>query len=432
MSFYICANCGFGSASWIGKCPDCNEWNTLKEHRDDEPDKKSKRELKEFTVQKFTEVKSSKKQRRSTGIFEFDRVLGGGIVPGEVILLTGEPGIGKSTLLLQALRQQQTIYVSGEESAEQVKDRAQRLKIPLTNIRFSDVLQIESIIKGIGELSGTIDLLVVDSIQTVYSREVESTAGTVNQLKESTQKLVQFAKRSGVPVIIVGHVTKDGDIAGPKMLEHLVDCVLLFEGEKISHHRVLRAQKNRFGTVDEIGIFEMQEAGLTEVDNPLAFLDSPQTEIVPGKAIVGVAEGKRPLFFEVQALTVPTTLSIPRRVANGIEYNKLLLLLAVVRRHLNLSLDTVDIYVNIIGGIQIKSPAIDLGVISAIVSSLTNQPIPKKAAFLGEVGLLGEVRQVYFQDRIIQEATRLKFTTIVSPKTIKNVKELRKILAPHV
>lgn len=432
MSFYICANCGFGSASWIGKCPDCNEWNTLKEHRDDEPDKKSKRELKEFTVQKFTEVKSSKKQRRSTGIFEFDRVLGGGIVPGEVILLTGEPGIGKSTLLLQALRQQQTIYVSGEESAEQVKDRAQRLKIPLTNIRFSDVLQIESIIKGIGELSGTIDLLVVDSIQTVYSREVESTAGTVNQLKESTQKLVQFAKRSGVPVIIVGHVTKDGDIAGPKMLEHLVDCVLLFEGEKISHHRVLRAQKNRFGTVDEIGIFEMQESGLTEVDNPLAFLESPQTEIVSGKAIVGVAEGKRPLFFEVQALTVPTTLSIPRRVANGIEYNKLLLLLAVVRRHLNLSLDTVDIYVNIIGGIQIKSPAIDLGVISAIVSSLTNQPIPKKAAFLGEVGLLGEVRQVYFQDRIIQEATRLKFTTIVSPKTIKNVKELRKILAPHV
>lgn len=431
MSFYICANCGFGSASWIGKCPDCNEWNTLKEHRDDEPDKKTKRELKEFTLQKFSDIKTTEKRRRSSGISEFDRVLGGGIIPGEVILLTGEPGIGKSTLLLQALRQLQTVYVSGEESAEQVKDRAQRLKIPLTRIQFSDVLQIESVLKGMEELKNDIDLLVIDSIQTVYSREVESTAGTVNQLKETTQKLVQFAKRSSVPVIIVGHVTKDGDIAGPKMLEHLVDCVLLFEGEKVSHHRVLRALKNRFGTVDEIGIFEMQESGLREVDNPLAFLDSPQTEVIPGKAIVGVAEGKRPLFFEVQALTVPTTLSIPRRVANGIEYNKLLLLLAVIRRHLNLSLDTLDIYVNVIGGIQVKSPAVDLGIISAIVSSITNQPIPKKTAFLGEVGLLGEVRSVFFQDRIVQEAMRLKFLTVVSPKTLKNVRELRKMLAPQ-
>ena len=431
MSFYICSNCGYGSGSWIGKCPDCSEWNTLKEQQDDEST--SKKDLQDFKTTKFSEIKTASKQRKQTGIFEFDRVLGGGIIPGEVVLLTGEPGIGKSTLLLQALQKLSTVYVSGEESAEQVRDRAQRLKIPLGKLQFSDVLQIEAVIKGLLSLNkdSSIDLLVIDSIQTIYSREIPASAGSITQLKETTQKLVQFAKKSNIPVIIVGHVTKEGDIAGPKMLEHLVDCVLLFEGEKVSHHRVLRSLKNRFGSTDEIGIFEMNENGLKEVDDPLAFLENQQTDNVPGKAIVGVAEGKRPLFFEIQTLTVPTSLSFPRRVANGVDFNKAQLLLAVVRKHLNLSMDTLDIYINVVGGVSIKSPAVDLGIIASLVSSITNLPIPKKTVFFGEVGLLGEVRSVFFQDKIIQEATRLKFSNVISSKNLKNIKDLRRILSPR-
>ena len=431
MSYFICTSCGYGSGSWIGKCPDCNEWNTLKEHKDDE--KQDKKNLQEFTSTKFADIKISEKQRKKTGIFEFDRVLGGGVVPGEVVMLTGEPGIGKSTLLLQALQKLTTVYVSGEESAEQVKDRALRLKIPLSRLQFSDVLQIESVIKGVQSIakSSSVELLVIDSIQTIYSREIPATAGSITQLKETTQKLVQFAKKSNIPVIIVGHVTKDGDIAGPKMLEHLVDCVLLFEGEKVSHHRVLRSLKNRFGSTDEIGIFEMDEKGLREIDNPLAFLENQQTEMVPGKAIVGVAEGKRPLFFEIQTLTVPTTLNFPRRIVNGVDYNKALLLLAVIRKHLNISLDSLDVYINVVGGVQVKSPAVDLGIVAALLSSLSNQAVPKKTVFFGEVGLLGEVRTVSFQDKIGQEATRLKFNTIISSKNLKNIKDLKRILFPR-
>jgi len=431
MSFFICSNCGYGSGSWIGKCPDCSEWNTLKEQKDDEVT--NKKDLQDFKTTKFSEIKTANKQRKQTGIFEFDRVLGGGIIPGEVVLLTGEPGIGKSTLLLQALQKLSTVYVSGEESAEQVRDRAHRLKIPLTKLQFSDVLQIEAVIKGLQSLNkdSSIDLLVVDSIQTIYSREVPASAGSITQLKETTQKLVQLAKKSNIPIIIVGHVTKEGDIAGPKMLEHLVDCVLLFEGEKVSHHRVLRSLKNRFGSTDEIGIFEMNENGLKEVDNPLAFLENQQTDNVPGKAIVGVAEGKRPLFFEIQTLTVPTSLSFPRRVANGVDFNKAQLLLAVVRKHLNLSMDTLDIYINVVGGVSVKSPAVDLGIIASLVSSITNVPIPKKTVLFGEVGLLGEIRPVFFQDKIIQEATRLKFSNVISSKNLKNIKDLRRILSPR-
>lgn len=429
MAFYICSNCNYGSASWIGKCPDCGQWNTFVEQIDENEKSSKREEIKSFETVSFAKIKSTARQRKQTGIFEFDRVLGGGIIPGEVILLTGEPGIGKSTLILQALKKLKTVYVSGEESAEQIKDRAQRLKINLEDLVFSDNLQVESITRGMEKLESSPDILVVDSIQTVYSRDVPSPAGTINQLKESTAKLISFAKKTRIPIIIIGHVTKEGDVAGPRTLEHLVDCVLLFEGEKVSHHRLLRALKNRFGSTDEIGIFEMKESGLEEVNNPLAFLEHQESESVPGKAVVGVAEGRRSIFFEIQTLTVPTMLSIPRRVVNGVDYNKVLLLLAVVRKHLGVSLDTLDIYVNVVGGISVKSPAVDLGIIASLLSSTKNTPLPKKTVFTGEVGLLGDVRTVYFEDKILQEAKRLKFVNIISSRTLKNIKDLRRIVS---
>jgi DNA repair protein RadA/Sms len=425
MAFYICSNCNFGSASYLGKCPDCGQFGTLTKADLDEDKPRSKEEVKKLQLTSLSKVKTVKKDRRKTGISEFDRVLGGGIIPGEVILLTGEPGIGKSTLLLQALKSMKVIYVSGEESAEQVRDRAERLHVDLEHFYFSDDLQVEGIVRGADEQKDKIELLVIDSIQTIYSKEVEGTTGSVGQLRETTNKLVTFAKRSKVPVIIIGHVTKEGEIAGPKTLEHLVDCVLLFEGEKVSHHRVLRANKNRFGSTDEIGIFEMNETGLAEVNNPLAFLDD--TSAQEGKSIVGVSEGKRPLFFEIQTLAVPTMLAVPRRVVKGVDYNKVQLLLAVARKYLGLKLDTFDIYVNVVGGIDIKSTAADLGVIASLISSIGGRPLPPKSVYIGEVGLLGEIRGVFFQDRIIDEAKRMKFTNIVSPKSIKSIKDLKRI-----
>ena len=275
MAFFICTNCGFGSASWYGKCPDCGQFNTLKEtpsYLKDKGEKGKKEPVKKLAVTPFKKIQSLKKDRLKSGIFELDRVLGGGIIPGETILLTGEPGVGKSTLLLQSLAKLNPLYISGEESAEQVKDRAERLNIKLDNFLFSESLQIEGIIEGLEDLTNKIDILVVDSIQTVYSKNVEGPPGSITQLKESTMNLITIAKKMRIGLIIVGHITKGGEIAGPKTLEHLVDCVLSFEGEKVSNFRLLRATKNRFGPTDEIGIFEMQQKGLVEVTNPLIFL----------------------------------------------------------------------------------------------------------------------------------------------------------------
>ncbi len=429
MAFYICSNCGFGSGSWIGKCPDCGEWNSMKQHAnlEEEAVGKSGRSNKKKSVQAATltplsEVVQTDKNRLQTRIFEFDRVLGGGFISGEVVLLTGEPGIGKSTLLLQSLKHMRVLYVSGEESSEQVADRAKRLQIPLTQILFSQETQAESIIETIKQHKDEVDIVVIDSIQTIYSKDVSGMAGSVSQLKECAIQLVTLAKSIHIPMVLVGHVTKEGDVAGPKTLEHLVDCVLLFEGDRISMHRVLRTSKNRFGSTDEVGIFAMNETGLHEVTNPIAFIE--HMESVSGRAIVGVAEGKRPLYFEIQTLTVPTTLPMPRRVVKGVDYNKVQLLLAVMRKHLNLQMDTVDIYVNVVGGIDIKSPAADLGIVAALISSIKNISLPGKSVFLGEVGLLGEVRPVLFQEKIVEEAKRLSFTKVVSPQTIHHVRDL--------
>ncbi|MFN4212380.1 MAG: DNA repair protein RadA [Microgenomates group bacterium] len=429
MAFYICSNCGYGCASWLGRCPDCGQWNTLKEQPDSDKGKTDGKEaIKKLTVTPLIKIKPQTNQRIKTGIFEFDRVLGGGLIPGEVILLTGEPGVGKSTLLLQSLQNLRSLYISGEESAEQVKNRAERLNVNVNNFLISDTLQVEGIIEGIKELTNKIDILVIDSIQTVYSKEVESPTGSISQLKESTGKLINFAKRQKLPIILVGHITKEGEIAGPKTLEHMVDCVLNFEGEKISQFRLLRATKNRFGPTDEIGIFEMKTDGLKEITNPLVFVNK-QEKTTSGKAIVGTVEGKRPLFFEIQTLVTPTQLAFPRRVVAGLDYNKVLLLLAVTKKQLFLPIDKYDVYVNVTGGVSIKSTASDLGLIASLISSFKNIPTPANSVFIGEVSLLGEVRRVYFEEKIIKEAKRLGFKKIFSATNIGKIKNLKNIFS---
>lgn len=428
MAFFICSNCGYGSGSWLGKCPDCGQWNTLIQQRDEKESKSRKSEsIKKLVTTQLSKVQTSKAERVKTGLFEFDRVLGGGLFPGEVVLLTGEPGIGKSTLLLQALTQLKTLYISGEESPEQVRDRAERLKINLERFLFSDNLQVEGIAEGLEEIKDQIEVIVIDSVQTVYSNKVDAQPGSVSQLRESASQLIIAAKKMKLPMILVGHITKEGDIAGPKTLEHMVDAVLTFEGERVSQFRVLRGQKNRFGSTDEVGIFEMAGAGLKEVNNPLVFLDE-HAENTPGKAIVGVTEGQRPLFFEIQTLASSTMLPMPRRVVKGVDYNKVQLLLAVIRKQLNLQLDKYDIYVNVIGGVDVKSPVADLGLVASIISSIKNTPVPKSSLFIGEVGLLGEVRKGAGQEKILNEAKRLSFKKIYSSINIKNVKELSVIL----
>lgn len=430
MSFFICSTCGFGSATFIGKCPDCGEWNTLKQARgmDEKSDRKSSK-TSDFVTTKLKEVQvvKGKGERYVTGIHEFDRVLGGGFVPGHVALLTGEPGIGKSTLLLQALQHINTLYISGEESASQIKDRADRLGVDLEHMAFSDTLQVEGIVSGITQMKeGTMPhLIVIDSIQMLYSKTVEGTPGSVSQLRECALQLVRTAKEKHIAMIFIGHVTKDGEIAGPKIVEHMVDTVLSFEGEKISHFRVMRANKNRFGSTDEIGIFEMSGAGLREVTNPLAFVQEVDSKsATPGRAIAGVLEGKRPIFFEIQSLASPTSLAMPRRVVNGVDFNRVQLLLAVIRKHLHIPLDGYDIYVNVIGGIRVESPAADLAIIASIVSSIKDKPLPAQSLYTGEVGLLGEVRKGYGLEKVVSEAKRIGLTEIYSPLSVKHIKDL--------
>jgi DNA repair protein RadA/Sms len=426
MSLYICSNCGYGSASWIGRCPDCQQWDTLKKQADG---KEKNKTTDKFVITSFANVKPINNIRLKTGIFEFDRVIGGGLAPDEVILFTGEPGIGKSTIILQAFHNLKTLYVSGEESAEQVKERVDRLGIKENKISFSNNQQVESIIEGIKNHRNSFQVIIIDSIQTIYSNSIEGAPGNINQLKETAMKIIDMAKSFKIPVILIGHVTKGGEVAGPKTLEHMVDAVLSFEGEKISHFRILRATKNRFGTTEEIGIFEMTAKGLSQVNNPLAFLE-PGNGSSPGMAIVGISEGKRPIFFEIQTLVSPTILAIPRRIVKGVDYNKILLLLAVIKKYLNLPLDKFDVYINVVGGVSVKSPAADLGIAASIISSLKNVPIKQHIVFTGEIGLLGETRKVVFEDKIVSEAQRLGFKQIYSSKNLTNIKQLKSKIIP--
>jgi len=427
MALFVCKNCGYGAASWYGKCPDCASWNTMTERPDFAKDSTGKKEsVKKISITSLKQIKSQASLRMPTGVGEFDRVIGGGIVPGSVILLTGEPGIGKSTLVLQILKNIKTLYISGEESGEQIKGRADRLKIDLDKFLFSNDLQIEGIIESASGLENKIEVLVIDSIQTVYSKEIGGAVASISQLKETAKNLVTFAKKNKVAVVIVGHVTKEGEIAGPKTLEHFVDTVLNFEGEKVSNYRLMRASKNRFGSADEIGIFEMTASGLKQVDDPMVFVEEKR-RFEPGKALIGVASGKRPLFFEIQTLVTPTVLAYPRRVVKGLSYNKVLLLLAVAQKYLRIPLDRFDVYANVIGGVSVEGTAADLGLIASLISSFKNTPVPGNSLFLGEVGLLGEVRKTFLEEKVIASAKRLGLRKIFASGNIKNVQELMKL-----
>ncbi len=424
---YVCQQCGYESPSWYGKCPNCGEWNTLVEtvKAPLRPDATSGlRGVNHAIPQKLSEVRHIEKNRLKSGFNEFDRVMGGGIVPGSVTLLAGDPGIGKSTLLLHVLAKCGGLYVSGEESAEQIKLRAKRLGIDGANISVLSETNAESIVGAISE-----KLVIVDSIQTLSSSDLDGMAGSVGQIRHSTELLIAAAKSKGVPVMIIGHVTKEGTIAGPKVLEHMVDTVLYLEGERFANARILRTFKNRFGATEEVGIFEMDEKGLKEIDNPSALFLQDRVKNVSGSVVTVVMEGTRPMLVEIQALAVPSQLAMPRRVANGIDYNRLQLMVAILSKRLSVPLGSFDIFVNVSGGMKIDEPAADLAVALAILSSFKNKPLDPKTAVFGEVGLLGEVRSIGSDERRTREAHRLGFTTVISPKTIRNLLSAAKLLS---
>lgn len=427
-SSFVCQQCGYETPQWYGKCPQCGEWNTLVETiRQTTKQQDNKTTLRQGFAgqkpQKLSDVKHIEKNRLKSGYGEFDRVMGGGIVPGSVTLLAGDPGIGKSTLLLHVLAKIGGMYVSGEESAEQVKLRAKRLGIAGDNISIFSETNAEAIVESI-----TDRLVIVDSIQTLSSSDLDGMAGSVGQIRRSAELLIERAKSEGMSVIIIGHVTKEGAIAGPKVLEHMVDTVLYLEGERFANARILRTLKNRFGPIEEVGIFEMADVGLKEVANPSALFLQDRVKNVPGSVVTVIMEGTRPMLIEIQALAVPSQLVMPRRVASGIDYNRLQLLVAILQKRLSIPLGTFDVFVNVSGGLKIAEPSADLAVALALLSSFKNKALDAKAAVFGEVGLLGEVRRVSSEDRRTREAKRLGFTTVVSPSSVRNLKQASDLL----
>ncbi len=423
MAQYICSKCGYGSASWYGKCPSCQDWNTFEKTAETGSKKSRTSKAVAAHADKLSSMSSQSNKRLPTLNDEFDRVLGGGFVQGEVVLLAGEPGVGKSTLLLSVLGSIPSFYISGEESGQQVKQRADRLGIKSDHILFTNELQVDSVIAALEKYESEYEIAVIDSIQTLYTPDIPSPMGSVSQIKENASRLVDYAKRHNKIIVFIGHVTKDGDIAGPKTLEHLVDCVVQLEGEKESTFRLLRARKNRFGSVDEVGLFEMSEDGLKQVTNPSLFIDK-SIVAAAGRAVVITVEGSRSLLYEVQSLVVPTQLSIPRRIASGVDYNRLQLLLAVIRKNLKMNLDKYDIYVSVAGGLTIKSPSADLGIAASIISSVKNTKLPLDVAFVGEIGLLGEVRSTRREKKIMFDAKRLGLKKIISADHVHMISQL--------
>lgn len=425
-SSFVCQQCGFETPQWYGKCPSCDAWNslveTVKEAASQIVNASKHQGMTGITPQKLSEVKHIEKNRVKSGYEEFDRVMGGGIVPGSVTLLAGDPGIGKSTLLLHVIGKIGGLYVSGEESAEQIKLRAKRLGITGENILVLPETNVASITAAVAAGS-SLPLVIIDSIQTLVSSDLDGMAGSVGQIRHCAEVLVTAAKSQGIPIIIIGHVTKEGTIAGPKVLEHMVDTVLYFEGERFANARILRTLKNRFGAVEEIGIFEMIDNGLREIDNPSALFLQDRVINVPGSIVTVIMEGTRPMLVEIQALVVTTQLPIPRRVGNGVNYNRLQLLTAILQKRLNLPLGTSDIFVNVSGGMKIEEPACDLAICLAIISSFKNISMNAKTAVFGEVGLLGEVRSVGALERREKEARRLGFSKVLTPKTVHNLSQ---------
>ncbi|NLM09472.1 MAG: DNA repair protein RadA [Clostridiaceae bacterium] len=418
---FVCSECGYETRKWLGKCPACMQWNTFTE----EAAKVTPGGISTAPLPKaipLTEVSKESEERVKTGMQELDRVLGGGIVDGSLVLVGGDPGIGKSTLLLQIcgiLSQNiRILYVSGEESVKQIKLRAERLSINNENILMVSETNFENINRLIEEIKPQV--VILDSIQTVYSEELTSAPGSVSQVREVTGQLMRIAKGQGITVFIVGHVTKEGAIAGPRVLEHMVDTVLYFEGERHQNYRILRAVKNRFGSTNEIGLFEMTQQGLKEVNNPSGLLLDSRAKDQSGSVIVASLEGTRPMLLEIQALVTPTSFGIARRMATGIDYNRLTMLLAVLEKKIGMQLFNHDAYVNVVGGIRIDEPACDLGVIASVAGSFKNMPVDPDIVVIGEVGLTGEVRQVNQVDKRIMEAKRLGFKKCLVPSGNKS------------
>ncbi len=424
-SKFVCQQCGFESASWFGKCPNCSAWNSLVETRID-IGRGSENKREKIIPQKLEGIKTLTTRRIKTGFEEFDRVLGGGIVPGSIILLASDQGIGNSTILLQLGTKLGGLYVSGEESPEQVKTRADRLKTLNKDLLILPETDVDTICTQIQEIRPS--LVIVDSIQTLTTSDLSGAAGSIGQVRETGMRLSHLGKRLQVPIFIIGHVTKEGAIAGPMVLEHLVDTVLFLEGERYYPGRTLRSLKNRFGATDEVGVFQMKEEGLIEIKNPSElFLQEREIE-VPGSVVVPILEGTRPILIEIQALTVPSSLAYPRRTASGFDQGRLAILVAIISKRLGLPLATWDIFVNIAGGLKIKEPAADLGAALAIISSFKNKPLSGKSFTFGEVGLLGEIRRVVGLEKRIKEAKRLGFTQGITPENIKTLTEAVKKL----
>jgi len=416
-TIYICQACGHHSLRWVGKCPDCGTWNSMTEER---VTKHKKTYAKQKTAPTpLGEVNVQDEDRVKTGLKEFDRVVGGGIVRGSVILVGGDPGIGKSTLLLQisekiASGYHKVLYITGEESLKQIKLRAERLKITPDKIEILTETNLDLILEILRQ--DIPFMVVIDSIQTTYTQNLESTPGSISQIRECAHTLINFAKETGSSVFLVGHVTKDGSIAGPKVLEHMVDTVLYFEGEKNHIYRILRTVKNRFGSANEIGIFQMQESGLGQVENASLLFLSERAQNISGSVVVCSLEGTRPLLLELQALVSPSSYGMPQRVCSGIDYKRLALLLAILEKRADMSLGAFDVFVNVAGGVKIEEPAVDLGTMVAIASSFKDVPADNKSVLIGEVGLGGEVRAVNQIERRIKEAEKLGFENCLIPQ----------------
>jgi len=424
-SVYICQQCGYQSPQFLGKCPECDSWNSFVEQVDESRQSSAvSRQTRQAQVVNLSEVEKAHYNRLKTGFDEVDRVLGGGVVVGSVVLVAGDPGIGKSTLLTQlALNIPKSLYVAGEESAAQIKIRADRIKLKanLVILNETDV----DIAAGVIEQMKP-PLVIVDSIQSLETADLSSVAGSVGQVRESTHRLQRVAKVNHVPIFLVGHVTKEGTVAGPKTLEHMVDVVLNLEGDPSNQFRILRGSKNRFGATDEVGIFEMEDKGMVEVKNPSKlFLETRQN--APGSVVVPVMTGLRPVLVEIQTLVTKTSLPVPRRTGAGVDNNKLQLLVAVLQKRLGLRLYDQDIFVNVTGGLKVFEPAADLAICMAIISSFKDSTIAPKTVFVGEVGLLGELRSVRGLDKRVNEAKKLGFTNIISPEKAKSLSQASKL-----
>jgi len=430
---FVCQSCGYESLKWVGKCPECNQWNSLVE---EQTQVASSKQLKQIITsskpQAITEITFKDEERSATGIKELDRVLGGGVVLGSVVLVSGDPGIGKSTLMLQAAsslsKNGVLLYVSGEESPKQISLRADRLSSKNKNLQIVSETNLFAIESHINNISPK--FVIIDSIQTIYREDLPSAPGSVSQVRECAAYLVRIAKTTGIPIFLIGHVTKEGTIAGPRILEHIVDTVLYFEGDRNKQFRILRATKNRFGSTNEIGIFEMRHAGLIEVANPSEVFISERPKDASGSVITVIIEGTRPMLVEVQSLVSYSGTPIPRRTANGIEYNRALMLTTVLEKRAGMKLYEKDVYVNVAGGVWIEEPAADLPVLVSMASCYKDKIIDEKTVVIGEVGLAGEVRAVNLIEERIKEAAKHGFKTAVIPKG--NAKELSNIKSINV